>query len=92
MLCESCQKNKSSISAVRQGKLLHVCVGCRDVPVTSSGHARWARSIDAEDHEADLQQPYNPDGSVNPKFAKLYPDKAKYHFNDKQLRDAELKG
>lgn len=55
----------------------------------SSGHANWSRTIDVEDHEADIQQPYNSDGTINTRFAKLYPKQAKALFTPVQLREAE---
>lgn len=90
MLCEICQTNPSSCAAIIQGKYYRsVCEVCKvSNAKVSSGHARWSRSIDVEDHEADIQQPYNSDGTINIKFAKLYPKQAKALFNEKQLRDA----
>jgi hypothetical protein len=46
------------------------------------------RSIDAEDHEQDIQQPYGKDGKPNPMFIRLYPKQAKAVFTEKQMRDA----
>lgn len=57
-------------------------------PNVSTGAARWNRTIDAEDHEAEIQQPYNKDGTINAGFAKMYPRQAKALFTDKQIRDA----
>jgi hypothetical protein len=54
----------------------------------SSGDARWQRTIDAEDHEAEIQQPWNADGSINTRFAKLYPTQAAALFSEKEIRDA----
>lgn len=56
----------------------------------SSGHARWNRSIDTEDHEHEIQQPYNADGSINTKFAKLYPMQAGKLFTPEEIRRASL--
>lgn len=54
----------------------------------SSGHAEWNRTIDMQDHEADIQQPYNKDGTINTRFAKLYPKQAKALFTEVELRNA----
>lgn len=90
MLCELCQKNKSSCSAVIDGQYYRgVCSACKTAKlVISSGHARWERSIDIEDHEHEIQQPYNADGSINTLFAKLYPVQAKALFTEDKMRDA----
>jgi len=88
VFCEICQKNPADIGVVTDGIYLHVCSSCRPLPGVSSGHAKWARTIDMEDHEADIQQPRNKDGSVNTRFAKLYPDKARVIFSEKEIRDA----
>ena len=56
----------------------------------SSGDARWQRTIDLENHEADIQQPYNADGSINVRFARLYPKQAAALFSKEQLRKAMM--
>lgn len=57
----------------------------------SSGHAEWERGRDLEDHQFDLAQPYNSDGSINVDFARVYPDKAKAIFSDDELNKAMRK-
>lgn len=92
MLCEICLKNPATSSAIIQGVYYkNVCDSCKPNSRISSGHARWERSIDAEDHEADIIQPYGADGGINPKFAKLYPKQAKALFTDEDIRNSELK-
>ncbi len=86
-LCERCQKNKSSIGVIIQGIYYKLCTDCKPLPKVSSGHARWARSVDLEDHEADIQQPYGADGQPNSKFVKLYPKQASAIFSDEQIKD-----
>ncbi len=54
----------------------------------SSGHARWARTIDAEDNEAAIQQPRNKDGTINGRFCRLYPRQAAALFTPEQMRKA----
>ena len=90
MKCQICQQNPATVSAVIDGVYYkHLCHSCKSARnQISSGHARWARSVDLEDHEADIQQPYNADGTVNADFARLYPDKARAIFSEKQIRDA----
>lgn len=93
MNCENCHQNKSNRSAVIKGVYYSaLCDTCfanlNKSQVTSSGHARWARSIDLEDHEADIQQPWGKDGKPNAKFIKLYPKQAAAVFDKKQMRDA----
>lgn len=90
MLCENCQKKPAELGVVLDGVYRKLCYGCKPKPQVSSGHARWSRGIDLEDHEADIQQPYNADGSVNTRFAKFYPKQAKAIFTDEQLRRAQL--
>lgn len=94
MRCESCLKNKpKGKSAIVNGVYYrNICDGCLvDANQVSSGHARWQRSTDLEDHEHEIQQPHNKDGSINARFAKLYPEQAKALFTDKQIRDANLR-
>lgn len=70
----------------------NVCGTCNaKANVVSSGHARWARSIDAEDREADVQQPYNADGSINVRFAKMHPVQAKALFTSEEIAKADRK-
>jgi len=52
----------------------------------SSGHAAWERGRDLEDHEADIAQPYSADGKPNPVFIRAYPEKARQHFSDEEIR------
>jgi len=81
-------------SLVVQGKYYpKICSECRYklAPIiTSSGDARWQRTIDLEDHEHEIQQPYNADGSINVRFARLYPEQAKALFTPDQLRKAMM--
>lgn len=92
--CVSCKQNPSSRSAVVNGVYYaDLCDACHSaltarLSVISSGHARWSRSVDLEDHEHEIQQPYNKDGTPNARFMKLYPKQAKALFNEKQMRDA----
>lgn len=94
--CSVCKTNPSELSAVVSGVFYKdLCRDCKALlhkgQSPSSGHARWERSIDAEDHEGDIQQPYNADGTINVKFAKLYPKQAKELFSEEQIRNATLK-
>lgn len=68
-----------------------MCTAALNPVKVSSGAAEWDRVIDAQDHESDIQQPYNADGSINARFAKLYPRQAAALFTPEQIRDAELK-
>lgn len=91
MNCVKCGLKPATVSAVLEGQYYRfLCEDCRPQPKVNSGHARWERDLDAQDHEADIQQPYNKDGSINARFAKLYPKQAKVLFNDDQIRRAEL--
>ncbi len=91
MLCELCEKNPSSASAILNGKYYkNICNDCKlSNNRVSSGHAVWSRGVDLEDHEHEIQQPYNADGSINTRFAKLYPKQAKALFTEVELRQAE---
>lgn len=88
--CELCKTNKSECSAVLNGVYYkHVCGSCKlSNNVVSSGHANWNRTIDIEDNEAAVQQPWNADGTINTRFAKLYPTQAKALFTPEQIRNA----
>jgi len=89
-LCAICHQNKGDSSAIIGGVYYkRVCDRCKlRGAQASAGHARWSRSIDLEDHEHEIQQPYNADGTINARFAKLYPAQAKILFTSEQLRDA----
>lgn len=92
--CKSClTRNASGRSAIVIGVYYSdICDDCFNKSnVVSSGHARWQRSIDVEDHEHEIQQPYNSDGSINTGFAKLYPKQAQALFTSEQLDDANRK-
>lgn len=92
--CTRCDRNLATTSIVAGDVYFKdICRVCKAVlaPVkVNSGHARWARDIDIMDHEADIQQPYNSDGSINVKFARLYPRQANALFTVDQLRKANL--
>lgn len=92
-ICEKCKKNPSSHSAIVAGIYYkHLCDDCKiDLgknQTPSSGHARWSRGIDLEDHEADIQQPWNADGTPNARFAKMYPKQAHAVLTEDELRKA----
>lgn len=90
MQCEICRKTKATKSAIINGVYRkHACDMCSLMGSrVSSGHARWARSLDLEDHEHEIQQPYNADGTINTRFAKLYPKQAAALFSEDDLRRA----
>ena len=90
MLCEICHKSSGNFSAIL-GDIYYrnICLSCKSANMKiSSGHARWSRSIDVEDHEADIQQPWNADGTINTRFAQLYPEQAKAVFTAEELDKA----
>lgn len=92
--CENCKKNPSNLSAIVSGVYYaDLCYDCKAALVAhtaavSSGHARWSRSLDLEDHEHEIQQPYNSDGTPNTRFMKLYPKQAEALFSEEQMRNA----
>lgn len=91
MKCSECH-NPSQLSAVINGVYYkNLCDDCKrglSSGQVSSGQARFERSIDLEDHELDIQQPHNADGTANLRFIRAYPKQARAIFNDKQIRDA----
>lgn len=92
MICVNCHNQTSQLSAVIRGKyydrLCRECKASLQANDVSSGHARWERSIDTEDHELDIQQPWNADGTPNLRFIRAYPKQAASVFTEKQMRDA----
>lgn len=92
MLCTICLTKPATNSAIVEGVYYkNVCDSCKSQPNVSSGHARWEQTIDAEDHEADIMQPWNADGSINARFTKLYPKQAKHLFTPEEIRNSEIK-
>lgn len=91
--CTICHTNEADVSAIIKGVYYpNICredkAKLQAGQAISSGHAKWERSIDAEDHEADVQQPYNKDGTINGRFCRLYPRQAAALFTDEQMRKA----
>lgn len=88
--CEICSENNGSVSAVIDGEYYkHVCSVCKGRSgQVSSGHARWARDMDIQDHEFDLAQPYNADGTPNATFIKAYPEQSAAVFTKEQMDKA----
>ena len=92
MTCSICEKNTATRSAVIDGEYYaNICEAdftqLQSGQTVSSGAADWNRTIDAEDHEADMQQPF-ANGKPNPKFIAAYPSQAKRLFTEEQMRDA----
>lgn len=93
MTCEVCNTNESTGSAIIQNTYYPcICSPCKQKfnvgQSVSTGAARWNRTIDIEDHVVDIAQPWGNDGKPNPVFIQAYPDKARTHFTEEQLRDA----
>jgi len=88
--CEICLTNPGNLSAVIGGTYYkHVCTACNGKGAgVSSGHAKWMRSIDAEDHQFDLAQPYNADGTPNADFIKAYPKQSAAVFSKDDMDKA----
>lgn len=92
--CDKCGKTTdvrmSAIIGDTYYKIL--CNECGNESLyVSSGGAQWQRTLDAEDNEAALQQPWNSDGSINTRFAKLYPRQAQAIFTSEELDKANRK-
>lgn len=92
-LCTRCGRNPITGSIVVNGVYYaDICNACKlllNPPKISSGDARLHRVLDLEDHLADVQQPYNADGTINVQFARMYPRQAKAAgITDEQLRRA----
>lgn len=93
MICDVCHKRKAEVSAIVNGSYYkNLCKPCKAQlsmgQMPNSGHARWARDIDLQDHEADIQQPWGKDGKPNAQFIRLYPKQAAAVFTKQQMRDA----
>lgn len=92
-ICESCKTNPSELSAVISNVYYtNLCKNCKtkltQKQLPSAGAAHWARSIDMQDHAADIQQPWGADGKPNADFIRLYPKQAAAVFDEKTMRDA----
>lgn len=93
MKCTICKKNDGNVSGVvKDTYYTGLCRSCFDGLLVdqsvSSGWADYMRSRDFEDHQADIAQPYSKDGKPNSDFIKLYPERAKSMFSDKEIREA----
>lgn len=87
--CDLCGIRDGNLSAVVRGIFYkHVCIMCNSNDQVSSGHARWLRSVDAEDHQFDLAQPYNADGTPNSDFIRAYPKQSEAVFTKEQMDKA----
>jgi len=90
MLCELCEKNKSSVSAILNGTYYkNLCTDCKlSNNKVSSGHATWERSIDVEDSQFDIMQPWGSNGKPNPDFIKAYPEQSAAVFTQEEMEKA----
>jgi hypothetical protein len=89
--CSECKKQEATCAAVVGGTYLsQLCLDCKNdltlLGHIDSGGARWNRDIDVTDHEVDIAQPWGSDGKPNPTFIRAYPDKARHHFTDEEMR------
>ncbi len=56
----------------------------------SSGQASYDRGRDVESFQGDIQQPM-VGGKINPEWTKLWPDRARQMFSQKDIEAAERK-
>ena len=91
--CDKCLKRDAVASGIVSGTYYrNICQSCLNESMAiSSGHARWERTVDMEDNEANVQQPYNADGSINVRFAKMYPKQAQALFTPEEIAKADRK-
>lgn len=89
-LCEICHTNVASVSAIVNDTFYkYVCSSCNaKKSQVSSGHARWMRGVDVEDHQFDLAQPWNADGTPNVDFIRAYPKQSAAVFTQEQMDKA----
>lgn len=90
-ICSECQKQEATCAAVVDGRYLpQLCGDCKNnltlLGHADSGGARWNRDIDVTDHEVDIAQPWGSDGKPNKTFINAYPDKARNHFTEEEMR------
>jgi hypothetical protein len=91
--CSECKTADSTIRAMIQGTYYpNLCADCKALlsagQSISSGHARWSRTVDTEDHSFDIIQPYGADGKPNADFIKTYPQQSSAIFSEKEMSDA----
>lgn len=94
MKCEKCSKpiSHSRSAVINNVYYASVCDRClAENAQVSSGDARWQRSVDAEDHEHDVLQPYGADGEPNADFIKAYPKQAKAVLTPEEIERAVRK-
>ena len=90
-VCDRCGFNYKRRQLTKESTGWVVCRSCYDLMQeerVSSGHAQYGRDRDFEDRQADIVQPYTKDGKPSSDFARLYPDKARELFSDKDMREA----
>lgn len=93
MKCDLCHTHQASKSGIVQSVFYkHICEVClAGAAQVSSGHARWQRGMDVEDHAFDLAQPWNADGTPNADFIKAYPKQSLSVFTKDELAAAVRK-
>jgi hypothetical protein len=91
--CEVCRKRRPTKgSIVGEFYYKDICDPCYSnlmvMETPSSGQASYNRGRETEEHEADIIQPYNGDGSPSTDFIRLYPDQARTMFSDEDMNRA----
>jgi hypothetical protein len=90
--CELCGNPASKSSIIGEFYYRHICLNCyaelTKAGSISSGHAHYARKQDQVEHEADIMQPYNGDGSISAEFIHLYPERAREMWSQDEMDQA----
>lgn len=65
-----------------------ICLGLRKQdPTINPLYQQHDREAQRDRHNADILQPYNPNGTVNRDFAHQYKHKARDYYSEKELGD-----
>jgi hypothetical protein len=86
-ICSSKATKSSIISGVYYANICDSCYTARITP-NSSGEAAYNRSIDIQDNEADIIQPFDGSGKPSADFIRLYPESAAKTMTQEQIEKA----
>lgn len=91
--CEVCDRSAITKSSIIEDYYYkNICWPCYNKlmisEIPSSGEADYDRGRDAEEHEADMMQPYDGDGNISVEFIHLYPERSRQLWSLAEIEQA----